>query len=64
MSADQLIAEFKALSPAERQQVAEAILLENDSWIPESFREGMNDIDKGRTIPMDTALTQKPPTAV
>jgi hypothetical protein len=59
VSADQLIAEFKALPPDQRQQVAEAIL-EDDSWIPESFRRGMEDIEKGRSVPMEIALTQKP----
>ena len=59
MSADQLTAEFKALSVDQRQQVAEAILGDT-SWIPESFREGMNDIEKGRTVSMDAALSQKP----
>ena len=61
MSAEQLIAEFKALPLEQRQQVAEAILLENEAWIPESFRQGMEDIRKGRTVPMETALTQPPP---
>ena len=60
MSADQLIAEFKALPLDQRQQVAEAILGDN-SWIPESFREGMKDIEIGRTVSMDVALSQKPP---
>jgi predicted transcriptional regulator len=57
MSADQLIAAFKALAPDQRQKVAKAILLEEESWIPESFRQGMEDIEKGRTVPMEHALT-------
>ena len=60
MSADQLIAEFKALPLDQRQQVVEAILGDS-SWIPDSFHEGIMDIEKGRTVPMDTALNQKPP---
>jgi predicted transcriptional regulator len=63
MSAEQLIAEFKALSMAERQQVAEAIM-EDESWIPESFREGMEDLERGRTVAMEAALTQVPPPSV
>jgi hypothetical protein len=39
----------------------EAIFMEEDSWIPESFRQGMEDIEKGRTVSMEIALTQKPP---
>jgi hypothetical protein len=61
VSADQLIAEFKSLPPDQRRQVAEAILLEDELWIPESFRQGMEDLEKGRTVPMEIALTQKPP---
>jgi predicted transcriptional regulator len=61
MSADQLIAEFKALPPDQRQQVAEAIFLESEAWIPDSFRQGMEDIQKGRTVSLETALTQTPP---
>ncbi len=61
MSAEQLIAEFKALSPEDRQLVAEAVLSEDTSWIPDSFRQGMEDIEKGRTVFMESALTQKPP---
>jgi predicted transcriptional regulator len=62
VSADQLIAEFKALPPEQRQRVAEAIL-EDESWIPESFRQGMKDIEAGRTVPLETALTEPPPQA-
>jgi len=61
VSADQLIAEFKSLPPDQQRRVAEAILREDELWIPESFRQGMEDIEKGRTVPMETALTQEPP---
>ena len=61
MSADQLIAEFKALPPDQRRQVVEAILLEDESWVAESFRQGMEDIAQGRTVPMETVLSRKPP---
>jgi hypothetical protein len=59
MSTAQLIAEIKALPLAERQKVAEAIFAD-DSWIPESFREGMSDIEAGRLTSMETALSEKP----
>jgi hypothetical protein len=62
MSADQLIAEFKALPVDQRQKVAEAILAD-DSWVPESFRQGMKDIEEGRVVDMEIALTEKPPGA-
>jgi hypothetical protein len=60
MSTEQLIEEFKALPLAERQKVAEAIF-EDDSWIPESFRDGMRDLEAGRTVPMGKALSETPP---
>jgi predicted transcriptional regulator len=60
VSTEQLIKEFKALSLAERQRVAEAIF-EDDSWIPESFREGMRDLEAGRTVSMEKALSETPP---
>ena len=60
MSTAQLIAEFKQLSPAERQKVAEAILAD-DSWIPDSFQQGMRDLEAGRTTSMEAALSDAPP---
>jgi predicted transcriptional regulator len=62
MSVDQLIAEYKALPIEERQKVAEVILAD-DSWVPESFRQGMKDIEEGRVVDMETALYEKPPGA-
>jgi hypothetical protein len=61
MSVEQLIQELKALPQAERFKVIDAVLAEDDSWVPESFRQGMKDIEEGRVIDMETALTQKPP---
>ncbi len=52
------MAEFRALPPAERERVARLILREDDSWIPESFREGMRDVEQGRVVDLDTALTK------
>jgi hypothetical protein len=60
MSTAQLIAEFKALSTEERQEVAR-VILEDESWIPESFAEGMKEIRDGRTVPMESALGEQPP---
>ena len=63
MDVNQIIAEFKTLSPEQKAEVLKAIL-EDDSWIPESFRQGMEDIEKGRTVSMEIALNQKPPARV
>jgi predicted transcriptional regulator len=62
MSVDQIIAELKALPQEQRMQVVDAVLAEaDDSWVPESFRQGMKDIEEGRVVDMETALYQKPP---
>lgn len=61
MSVDQLIQELKALPQDQRLQVFDAVLGEDDSWVPDSFRQGMKDIEEGRVVDMETALTQKPP---
>jgi hypothetical protein len=58
MSAQQVIAEFKELSPTERAQVAKFIVENDDSWIPEEFKQGMEDIAAGDTIDLDTALNK------
>ena len=62
MSAEQVIAEFKELSPAERAQVAKFVVEQDDSWVPESFKQGMADAEAGRFVDMETVLSgAKPP---
>jgi hypothetical protein len=61
MSVEQLIQELKALPLAQRLEVVDAVLAEDDSWVPESFRKGMDDFVHGRTVDMETAMTQPPP---
>jgi hypothetical protein len=62
MSASELIEQFKALPPKERAQVAEFVVENDDSWIPESFKQGMADAETGRFADMDTVLSgAKPP---
>ena len=61
MSAQQVIAEFKELTPAERAQVARFVVENDDSWIPDEFKEAMNDAESGRLVEMETALQETPP---
>ena len=61
MSAQQVIAEFKGLPPAERAQVAKFVVENDDSWIPEEFKQGMDDIAAGRVVELDTALNEPYP---
>ena len=61
MSATELIEQFKALPPTERAQVAKFVVENDDSWIPESFKQGMADAEAGRFVDLDTALTEPIP---
>jgi len=61
MSAQEVIAEFKELPPAERAQVAKFVLENDDTWIPEEFKDAMRDAEAGRLVDMETALTDTPP---
>jgi predicted transcriptional regulator len=58
VSATELIEQFKALPPTERAQVAKFVVENDDSWIPESFKQGMADAEAGRFVDLDTALTE------
>ena len=49
-SATEIIEQFKALPPNERAQVAKFVVEHDDSWIPESFKQGMADADAGRFV--------------
>ncbi len=62
MSAQEVIEQFKALPPSERSKVAKFVVENDDSWIPESFQQGMADAEAGRFADMETVLSgAKPP---
>jgi predicted transcriptional regulator len=61
MSATEVIKQFKALSASERAQVAKFVVENDDSWIPESFKQGMADVEAGRFVDLDTALNEPYP---
>jgi hypothetical protein len=61
MSAEEVIAEFKELPPAERAQVARFVVEHDDSWIPEEFKAAMKDAQEGRLVDMEIALNETPP---
>ena len=58
MSAQEIIEQIKALPANERAQVAKFVVENDDSWIPESFKEGMADAEAGRLTDLDTALNE------
>ena len=53
-----MIEQFKALPADERAQVAKFVVENDDSWIPQSFREGMADAEAGDLVDLDTALNE------
>jgi hypothetical protein len=62
MSAQEIIQQIKALSPDQRAQVTRFVVEQDDSWIPDSFRQGMADAAAGRFAEMDIVLSgAKPP---
>ena len=61
MIATEIIEQFKALSATERTQVAKFVVENDDSWIPESFKQGMADAEAGRFVDLDTALNESYP---
>ena len=61
MSATEIIEQFKALTANERAQVAKFVVENDDSWISESFRQGMADAEAGRFVDLDIALNEPYP---
>lgn len=60
-SAQEVIERFKALPPQDRAEVAKFIAEQDDSWVPESFKEGMKAAAEGRFVDMETVLSGAPP---
>lgn len=61
MSAQEIIEQIKVLPPEERTKVAKYVVEHDDSWIPEEFKRGMEDIAAGRVVDLDTALNEPYP---
>jgi hypothetical protein len=62
VSAQEIIEQIKALPASERAQVAKFVVENDDSWIPESFKQGMGDAEAGRFADIETVLSgAKPP---
>ncbi len=61
MSTFEVIEQIKTLAPTERAAVAQFVLKEDDSWIPNEFKEAMADAEAGRLVDMETALFEAPP---
>ena len=61
MSAQEVIEQIKSLPPMERAAVAKFVVEQDDSWIPDEFKEAMKDAEDGRCVDMETALFETPP---
>ncbi len=58
MSVAEILRQIEALPSKERRQVLEQVRRLVDSEIPESFREGMEEIKRGEVIDLDEALKE------
>ena len=56
-----MIEQFKSLPASERAQVTKYVVEHDDSWVPESFKEGMKAAAEGRFVGMEQALFETPP---
>jgi len=61
MSALEIIEQIKSLPPMERAAVAKFVVEQEDSWIPDEFKEAMQDAEAGRCVDMEKALFETPP---
>jgi predicted transcriptional regulator len=61
MTAQEVIEQIKHLAPTERAQVTKFVVDNDDSWIPEEFKQAMKDAEAGRLVDMETALHETPP---
>jgi predicted transcriptional regulator len=61
MSAAEVIEQIKGLPADERALVAKFVVENDDSWIPDEFKEAMKDAEAGRFVDMETALHETPP---
>jgi hypothetical protein len=61
MNAQEVIEQIKHLPAAERAQVTKYVVESDDSWIPEEFKQAMQDAKEGRLVDTETALHETPP---
>ena len=61
MSATEIIEQIKRLPASERAQVTKYVVEHDDSWVPESFKQGMADAEAGHFVAMESALSGAPP---
>jgi predicted transcriptional regulator len=56
MSVAEIIEQIKELPANERAQVTRFVVENDDSWIPDEFKEGMRDAEAGRFVNMEKSV--------
>ena|GEM_PF-3082776 len=63
ITAEQILDEIRALSPTERERLAQRMRQLEGDEIPQDFIDALDDFQKARFVSMETALNQAPPDA-
>jgi hypothetical protein len=61
MRAQEIIEQIKSLPPMERAVVAKFVVEQDDSWIPDEFKQAVKEAEEGRCVDMETAIFDTPP---
>ena len=61
MNAQDVISQIKALPKEERDRVVKFVIEGDDSWIPDEFKQGMEDAESGLFADMETVMSDAPP---
>ena len=63
MTAEQILKEIEALPQSERERLVQRMRQLGSNEIPTDFIDALADFQKGRFVPMETALNETPPGA-
>ena len=63
MTAEEILGEIQVLPASERERLGEQMRQLSGDEIPQDFSEALEDFEKGRFVPMETALLEPPPGA-
>jgi len=63
MTAEQILKEIEALPQSERERLVQRMRQLGSNEIPTDFIDALEDFQRGRFVPMETALNETPPGA-
>ncbi len=63
MTAEQILEEIRALLRAECEKLVAQMRQLAEDEIPQDFIDALEDFEQGRFLPMETVLTEDPPSA-